>query len=115
MRHGWLVAVLVACGGSAQTPVVELSDESQKNLCQHFVDEVCTNPGFAPFCADPCHTSSCNVAVTSRFVQTRCDRDADGDVITAEDVDACATTGTAAACTAGGCMFDALIDACGGT
>jgi hypothetical protein len=112
MRLLFVMVVFAACDGSgaADRPVVELSSAEQIALCEAFLDDICANPEFASFCADPCIATGCQPAVENGEVDAEC---AGG--ITAGAVEECGATGDLAICLAGGgCMFDALEAACDG-
>jgi len=108
-----LFAFIVACttSTSTETPVVELSDQSQINLCENFLDDVCAvDP---TICDDVCVDTGCSGAVADGDVDFNCDIATDGGDITAEIVEDCGL-GDNAACNLGGdCILDALDDFCG--
>jgi hypothetical protein len=116
MRHLSIsLLFLVACGGGSETPVVDLSNSSQINLCENFLDDICAQPEFADFCDDPCINTACIPAVENGDVDLECGIAPDGGPITAEMVEDCGITGDPGVCLAGGgCMFDALEAACSG-
>jgi len=117
MRQSLLVlGLLIGCGGGNDTtPVTELSDQSQQTLCENFLDDICANPDFEGFCDDPCIDTGCPTAVTEGHIDAECNLAEDGGPITAQDVEDCGATGDLGTClSGGGCMFDALEEACSG-
>jgi hypothetical protein len=106
-----LCSFVVACGSS--TPVTELSEQAQVELCEAFLDDICAHPDFADFCANPCHVAGCMAAATEGAIDTECGLAEDGGTITDDDVASCGATGGLVEClSGGGCMFDALEERC---
>ncbi|MEO8707130.1 MAG: hypothetical protein ABI867_44295 [Kofleriaceae bacterium] len=111
MRILW-VLMLCGCGGGeggSQTLVVDLSGDDQQALCEQFVDDICSDPDFSSFCT-PCVTNEgCAAAVATSAISDQCDLGP----ITEAMVEECGSTGDQEVCLeGGGCMFDALEDAC---
>jgi hypothetical protein len=111
-----LIAMAVGCGGGSgldpDLAVVDLETTDQVDLCQRFIDDVCSSgePLVAEFCADDCKTSSCQSAADDGHIDEECSTQTVGDV---ED---CGESAEISVCArGGGCMFDAVEAACSGT
>ena len=103
----------IGCGGSSSTltEVGDLSTNSQVDLCNDFVDQICDvgNPDLDGFCGDPCVTdpNTCIEASESLAIDGECD------LVLVDEVEDCFITGDLDICDeGGGCMFDAIDSVC---
>jgi hypothetical protein len=109
-RLASIALVLSACGSdrsfSSSDPVPTLTTSEQVELCEDFLDDICSGP-LASFCDDPCINTGCAPAADMGSIDTECDG------VSVGMVDDCASAGTFEVCAAGGgCMFDALEAIC---
>jgi hypothetical protein len=104
---------VVACGGGVDSAVVDLSQESQANLCEGFLADFCADPVNAAACSNSCISSACPEAAARGEITSACDVDSSGDDITVGRIEACGEGDTASCTDSGDCMLDALASVCG--
>jgi hypothetical protein len=111
-NHVLYTLLLLGCG-SGSTPVADLSQLEQVELCEQFRSDICRHSEFAAFCAKTC-LQSCEDAASSGAITVECSDTTESPLPTDDAVADCGSSGDLVVCArrGGGCMFDALEATC---